>query len=313
MKTSFVVGITSFVLLGALAVSPFIPKLVSAQTAIIPSAYSNCGNYSTFTCTPGVLHVFLTVNNPYQGTTKQPSDFVVTVTAQGSAPVTFPGSQSGTNLSVLGFYTVSAQSLAGYTPSYSVGCSDSIINGKEATCLITESPSAQFYTSPVPYPYPYSAPVLQCAPATQTVGLGQSATFSVQGNAGGPFTWATSDRTYQAVIGPTFTTTFANTGTQLITVTNNTQTAVCAVDVVAGAVPAGYAASAYVPPAATYPATYPVAPSADVSVTNYPAPGLPNTGFAPISPTQVAVLLSILTALGFALAPYVRKTIVAIG
>lgn len=332
MKTHQIAALAFFVILGALTVSPFVPKLVAADTYIIPNTSSSCSGYgysADSSCVSGVLHVYVQVIGGQYGTQygspygvqypiqKLPSDFTVTVVSPNSAPISFPGSQSGTNLSVVGNYTVTANALAGYTPTYSVGCNDSVGNHREATCIITESAGGPNYPGgPVPYPYPYVQPVLSCTPSNQTVGLGQPAVFSVSAGFTGPFTWSTPTRTYQA-IGPVFTTTFANTGTQVVTVMSGTQVASCRVDVVAGVTPSNYVAPSYVNPSYVNPNT-PVPPayynnSSPVSLTSSYVPSLPNTGYGPLSSAQVALLLGMLVAAGIFLAPYVRETLIAIG
>src|ERR1700691_3444232 len=103
MKKHSLWALGAFVILGALAVSPFVPKLVAAQTALIPTVSSNCGGYAYSnnysTCTPGVLHVYVVVSNEYQYGNQyieQPESFTATVTSPNSSPVSFPGSLSGT-------------------------------------------------------------------------------------------------------------------------------------------------------------------------------------------------------------------------
>lgn len=318
MKKHSLLALGALVVLGALAVSPFVPKLVAAQTALIPTISSNCGGYAYSNnysnCAPGVLHVYVVVSNEYQygnQYAEQPANFTATVTSANSSPVSFPGSQSGTDLSVVGQYSVMANSLQNYTPTYSVGCTGSVLNGQQATCTITEGSGSTYTSQPVPYPYPYVQQTLSCTPSYQTVGLNQSVTFSIGGAFPGPFNWSTPNRTYQA-IGPSLTTTFSTTGTQVVTVSSGTQIATCTVNVVAGATPASYVTpTTYVTPSAPIlPSYYSTSP---VSVTSNYVPSLPNTGYGPLSDTQIAMMLGALVALGIFLTPYVRNTLVAIG
>ena len=211
-------------------------------------------------------------------------------------------------VSVGGYYSVVASPYAGYLPTYSTGCSGSLISGQQATCIITESiDSSSLYTNVVPYSYtyPYTLAQVACSPAYQTVALGQSATVTATGGSGGLYNWTTPERSYVGA-GPVFTTQLQSTGMQMVTVSSgvNTQAATCTVNVVG------------TPPATTYPYIHPTYPASayidsGVVVANE-TPALPNTGVEPLSVGAVAATLVGLVALGIFLLPYVRKTITTV-
>jgi hypothetical protein len=295
-------------ILGSLAVLALLGALIPLAASAQFSNYCNNGYaYGNYNCTttPGTLQVYVQVTNDYStynGYNEQPSDFTVTVSGQNPSPNSFPGSLSGVAVSVAGSYSVLANTLSGYTPTYSTGCNGTLVNGEQATCVITESNTTSYnnYPTPYPYSYPYPNSTLTCEPQNQTVGLGQSVTFTAEGNTSGPYNWVTPDNTFLS-IGPTLTTTLNTAGEQTISVQNNSQSATCTVDVVAG----------YYPPS-TVNTIYPnnvvnPTPNIPVYVTPTYVPHLPNTGFAPqtASDTAFAVLaLLIVAAVTF---PYVRK------
>ncbi len=72
------------------------------------------------------------------------SQFTMTiggVTAAGGN--SFPGSEAGTDkLVTLGSYTVTESGPAGYTASFSAGCSGSIAAGETKTCTVTNDDNA---------------------------------------------------------------------------------------------------------------------------------------------------------------------------
>lgn len=183
-----VVGIAA-----ALAIAgAFAPALASAQTyyygtygntgtlstncamlyynGAYPANYNN-GYYPNTSCPPqGSLLIYLHVNAPqgsYYGN-RQSSDFTVSIYGGNPHPATIQGSESGRLVSVLGSYSVNAASFQGFTPSYSTGCSGTLSQGQQNTCVITENPvyPANYYPN-APYynQYPYQAPYVQQAPA----------------------------------------------------------------------------------------------------------------------------------------------------
>jgi hypothetical protein len=229
----------------------------------------------------------------------------VAVSGANASPSSFPGSITGTYVSVGGSYSVVATNMQGYTPTYSQGCTGTLGANEHATCIVTEGNSAPYNSYPTPYPfnYPYPNPALTCTPATQTVGLGQSVTFTALGDTNGPLNWATAQRTFLS-IGPSLTTTLQNTGTQTVTVSNNYQSATCTVVVVPGFVPG-----------TTYPNTLyqnGVISTGPVTVVPTYIPHLPNTGFEPLNAASVAFALAALIAAAFITLPYVRKAFAVI-
>lgn len=295
------------VLFSAILISPLVPKSVSADWQNCNGSFWNSNYNNTYNCAPGTLHVYVTVMPDTQfGQTLQSSNFTTVVTGQNSSPASFQGSASGVNVAVNGPYSVQALPVPGYTPSYSVGCNNSIGVNEEGTCIVTENPTENYNSQPQLYPYPYQPPVLSCASAYQTIPLGATASFSAVGNTGGPYNWATPLRSYQA-IGPVLNIAFQNTGTQTVTVSDGTQIATCTVTVVAN----GSAVLNTLPPG-VYPQDVYVAPPTSI-VTNY-IPQLPNTGFEPHSLWQFALALIALVGAGLLAAPYVRKTVaIALG
>src|SRR5215469_5486013 len=99
----------------------------------------NCTVTNQYTPTPEstTLNVVTRVNNT-NGGTKQPSDFTINVSGNNPSPATFPGSSSGTTVTLKpGTYSVSASGLSGYTTTYSSGCTGSINGGKNINCTVT--------------------------------------------------------------------------------------------------------------------------------------------------------------------------------
>ena len=82
------------------------------------------------------LSVITTVDNT-NGGAKKPSDFTIAVSGNNPTPASFPGSSSGTPITLLaGRYSVSSSTIDGYTPSYSSGCSGTATGGR-IKCTIT--------------------------------------------------------------------------------------------------------------------------------------------------------------------------------
>lgn len=285
-------------LAGIALLASLMPALAFAQT--YPYTYCNGsynGNYQN--CTPGNLLVYVQVLNQNNGITGNPANFTVAVSGANPSPASFPGSQSGTQVSVGGSYSVTALPLQGYTASYSVGCNGTLSNNEQATCVITENNSYGYYSPyPTPYPYNYAPVPLTCVPPTQTVNLGQTVTFTAEGGDVSQYNWQTPMRSFLN-IGQTLNVAFTQTGTQYVTVTNDTSTATCTVTVVPGGAPV----SAYVNPYQTQPEAY---------VTPTYVPALPNTGVEPQNGAEMAFAVVALAALGLIAAPYVRKAFVIV-
>lgn len=305
-----------------------VPVLAFAQSF---NYQNNCGtgannwfpyyNNSTNTnCTQGNLLVYVQVSsNLGYANSVSPSSFTVTVSGVNPAPSSFSGSLSGTEVLVGGSYSVQADQLAGYTPSYSAGCNGTLSNNASGECIITESNTDQYTTYPNTY-YPnqyypsyypgynyYSAP-LTCSPSGETVTIGQNVTFTAAGGDVSQFNWSDSQvpNSTSYNIGRTYSATFLSPGTAIVTVMNDQQSATCTVNVV------GYPITGYNPggpinlvtPSNTF---YPTATAYPVTVTPTYIPALPNTGFAPLDPSELAIVLAFLIAAALVAYPYVRQ------
>ncbi len=85
----------------------------------------------------GKITVVKNVINNDRGT-KKPSDFMIFVTGNSPSPNNFPGSASGTSVSIKpGNYEVVEASVSGYTTTYSSGCSGSITGGETIKCVVS--------------------------------------------------------------------------------------------------------------------------------------------------------------------------------
>jgi len=82
---------------------------------------------------------------------------------------------------------------------------------------------------------PATTSVLTCAPGTQNVTLGQTATFSASGGTGS-YTWTSPDLTISNANGSGFSASYASTGYKTLTVTSNGVSDTCAVNVLSSAV-----------------------------------------------------------------------------
>jgi Prealbumin-like fold domain len=100
------------------------------------------------------LNVITEVDNA-NGGTKKPSDFTITVSGNNPSPKSFPGSSSGTPVTLRsGSYKVTEDnSITGYSTSYSSGCSGDASGGVPIKCTI----SNQYQTNPAP-PTPSPTP-----------------------------------------------------------------------------------------------------------------------------------------------------------
>lgn len=302
MSYSKVLGLSSLAFAALFAVGLILsPLFVSAQAT-----------------TTGLLTVYVQVQNP-QGASFGPSNFTATVSGQNPSLTTFAGSLQGTLVSLAaGSYSVAITGETyGFTPSYSVGCNNTMLAGGSQLCVVTMTRYGTYYPNPTTYQYQYAQPQLACAPQSQTVVPGQSATFVAQGGVGGTYNWFANGRTY-ANRGPSFTVVVEYPGSSAVTVTNAAQTATCNVTVQGnGAYAAGYnytypTTAAYPLYAApTYQAGYQTYPTysnpAGVSYTSYLAPRLPNAGFEPSNGAQMAFAVVLLLGAFVATYPYVRK------
>src|SRR5439155_1638790 len=107
-----------------------------------------CTVTNRYTGPPPVATTFLSVITNVDNTnggTKKPSDFTITVSGNNPKPDSFPGSSSGTSVTLLaGRYNVSSSTIDGYTTSYSSGCSGTA-SGGQVKCTVTNR-----YTGPPP-------------------------------------------------------------------------------------------------------------------------------------------------------------------
>lgn len=81
------------------------------------------------------------------------------------------------------------------------------------------------------FAFAQSVPALTCSPATQTVNVGQSATFTASGGAGG-YTWYAPDVSLTNPTGSGFVVTYNTPGTRIITVNAAGLSANCTLNVV---------------------------------------------------------------------------------
>lgn len=300
----------NFIIAGSLFVAALVPAFVNAQTA-----------------TTGLLTVYVQVLNQtgYSAfATYAPSNFTVSVAGNSPSLTTFTGSQSGTPVQLYpGSYNVTVNSLTGYTPTYSVGCNNTISSGQSQTCVVTMTPtySTSYYGYPYNYPYNYNngyynngyfynVPPLTCHALSSSVALGQPVTFQAVGGAGGTYNWVapyTQSLNYPSA-GQQLTVSFQVAGQQTVQVTNAAQTASCSVLVTQGYYP--YNNGSY------YPYQYPtynnsgyVYTTPVTTQTYYPTyPQLPHTGFGPKDTAMGwALSMVLLIAAGIMTAPYARK------
>jgi hypothetical protein len=307
--------------LGVLVVTAaLVPAFAFAQSYNCGTTNSNdwsfWNNGNNTTCTSGHLLVYVQVTNNvnngynnYNNTYNQaPSNFTVAVSGLNASPSSFPGSLSGTQVTVAGSYSVTALQLGGYSATYSSGCTGTLEQGESALCVVTESNTSSYYNqypSAYQYDYYYNTP-LSCTPSYQTVNLGQTATFTANGGDYSQYNWQTPQRSYLN-IGAVLNVAFTQTGTQTVSVTNGTDIESCTVNVVASGAPVVINP---VYPNNTYGTTYGSAYNSNygsVYVTPTYIPSLPNTGFAPMSSAEAASLVAIMIAMALVALPYVRK------
>ncbi|TSC69683.1 MAG: hypothetical protein G01um101456_35 [Parcubacteria group bacterium Gr01-1014_56] len=119
--------------------------------------YQNCGTYTPYSSsywnncnTLGSLTVYVQVNNQYGGY-RSPSDFTIYVSGANPSERYFAGSQNGTTVRLEGSYSASVYNQVGYNPTYSSGCSGSLVANETRTCYVTLTSA---YTGNYPYHYP---------------------------------------------------------------------------------------------------------------------------------------------------------------
>ncbi|MGC9602689.1 MAG: hypothetical protein ABSE76_03045 [Minisyncoccia bacterium] len=306
--------------LGALVIAAaFVPVFAFAQSyncanGVNSNNWSYWNNGNNAVCGSGDLLVYVQVtnnfnnyynyNSNYNNYNQTPSNFTVAVSGLNANPSTFPGSLSGTQVTVAGSYSVTALQLDGYNATYSNGCTGTLAQGESALCVITESNTSSYYNQyPTPYPYNYYYNVpLTCVPSYQTVNLGQTATFTANGGDYSQYNWQTPQRSYLNV-GAVLNVAFTQTGTQTVSVTNGTDVESCTVNVVVSGAPTPVVVNPYNP---IYPSTY-NSNYGSVYVTPTYIPSLPNTGFAPMSSAEAASTVALMIAIALVTFPYVRK------
>lgn len=274
------------------------------------NSWSFWNNNNNTVCTPGHLLVYVQVtNNANNSYNRVPSDFTVAVSGINASPSSFPGSITGTQVTVGGSYSVVALQPQGYNATYSTGCTGTLNQGENALCVITESNSYGYNQYVTPYPYNYYTNIpLTCAPSYQTVNLGATVTFTANGGDYSQFNWQTPSRSYLNV-GRTLNVALLSTGTQTITVSNGTSVATCTVNVVASGAPVVINPINYAGGYTGYttPTTY-----GGVYVTPTYVPSFPNTGFEPLSSAAAASAVAVLFAVSLVALPYVRKAFTAV-
>jgi len=100
--------------------------------------------------------ILLTVTTKVSGGTNNPSDFTIRVTGTNPSPNSFPGSSSGTSVTLNpGRYEVTASGPAAYTTKYSLGCSGiASTGGVPIECTISPS---------ISIPTPTNVPLAQAS------------------------------------------------------------------------------------------------------------------------------------------------------
>ncbi len=74
------------------------------------------------------------------GGTKTSADFTMQVTGTNPSPASFPGSATGTSVTIVpGTYSVDEAAMTGYTKSFSADCTGTIAAGQTKTCTITNN------------------------------------------------------------------------------------------------------------------------------------------------------------------------------
>lgn len=235
------------------------------------SGFMAAGEVRTCTVTANVgggsarVNVSVNVIND-NGGTRQPNDFVVTVSGTNASVSSFQGTAGSVQVTLgAGSYAIDAASTGSYSISRTSECSGTIMDGETRNCAITLNDQGSYYNAPT-----YGR--LTCSPSRQSAVLGNTVTFTAQGGSG-PYSWVTADRSFINV-GPTLNVILGSVGTQTVYVTSGFETASCTVDV--------------------YGAAGTIVPPGKVLGAGTVIPGLPNTGFAP---NALGTLLALLAAL----------------
>jgi len=174
-------------------------KAVSLGTAIVENAWYRVG--MAVSVDAGLVSVIGTVVKH-----EAPTDPDSALTTQVGPSLTFSGA-------------LGAGALAGVDATGEVGilaAAVSAANSSSVTNVLIDAPTAP------------TAPTLVCAPPTQTVSIGQTASVAATGGTG-TYAWSAPGSSTPTGAGSTFTTSYPTAGTHTITVTSGAQTDTCQV------------------------------------------------------------------------------------
>jgi hypothetical protein len=148
MKKNFITA-NSISIVAAVSVSLLLLSLVVLQTMNIvnvdaakTSREKACTNpRNTQEKDPKFCTHLIVIKNVAGSGTATPSDFTIGVTGNNPSPSSFPGSSSGTEVTLgQGSYQVTETGIAdNYNPTYSSACSGTISAGQTKTCTITNT------------------------------------------------------------------------------------------------------------------------------------------------------------------------------
>ncbi|TMK34631.1 MAG: DUF11 domain-containing protein [Actinobacteria bacterium] len=142
---------------------------------------ATCTVTNTLKARPKLTVIKHVIND--NGGTAQAASFIITVTGSSPDPKSFPGSETGTAVTMLpGAYSVAEQSPSGYTSSLSAGCSGTLAHfGDTATCTVTNNdvpPSPPPPPPPPPPPAPKIDLAITKVAAPEPVTLGDNLTYT---------------------------------------------------------------------------------------------------------------------------------------
>jgi uncharacterized repeat protein (TIGR01451 family) len=120
---------------------------------------ASCTITNTLKAVPKLTVIKHVIND--NGGTKSAANFTLTVTGISPSPASFPGSESGTEVTLQpGPYAVNEAAVAGYSTTKSEGCGGSLPHyGDTATCTVTNNDNA----APPPPPPPAGVPEIDLA------------------------------------------------------------------------------------------------------------------------------------------------------
>ncbi|WKZ29124.1 MAG: hypothetical protein QY323_00175 [Patescibacteria group bacterium] len=128
---------------GGISGSPYHMRLVSLTGANLGNQDRSLSADAVSAATqPGTLIVIKDVVNDDAGTSVA-SDFTMNVTGTNVSTSSFPGSDTGTSITMdAGSYSVVETAASGYTASYSTDCTGTIASGETKTCVVTNNDDA---------------------------------------------------------------------------------------------------------------------------------------------------------------------------